>query len=294
MDFNALLIFVRVVQAGSFSAAGRQLNMPVSTVSTKISQLETRLGVSLLVRTTRKLQLTDAGTRYYRHALDACSAIEAAEASTSEGQAEISGLVRMTSPVEMGIHLLTDAVSDFLESNPNVQVELILTNHLVDLIGDGIDFAVRVGALEDSSLVAKRVGASNFQLYASPAYLKKHGEPRKPEDLSKHHCLNFYGNVSDVWELTCNGESVKVGIKGPVAANNLISLHRLALEGRGVSLLPRYLSSEAVTQGKLKHILKGCTSDRFIVHLVHPHQKFVPKRVRVLMDFVAQRLHERI
>jgi DNA-binding transcriptional LysR family regulator len=290
MDLNSAWIFVRVVQSGSLSAAARQLQIPVSTVSTKISQLEERLGVSLLIRTTRKLQLTEAGSRYLQLASEACKAIEAAEASTTSEQQEASGLVRMTAPVEMGSTLLTDAISQFKGEHPKVQVELILTDRVVDLVGEGIDLAVRIGALEDSTLVAKKIGSSYFQAYASPSYLKKHGEPRTPQDLRKHDCLNFQGPVKDVWELQKGGKRAQVEIQGSFSANNLVALQRLALQGRGIALLPRYFCLEDVADGRLRHVLKGYDSDRFVVHLVYPNQKFIPLRVRLMMDFMARNL----
>jgi len=290
MDLNSAWIFVRVVQSGSLSAAARLLQMPVSTVSTKISQLEERLGVSLLVRTTRKLQLTEAGSRYLQLASEACKAIEAAEASTTAEQQEASGIVRITAPVEMGSTLLADAISKFQGAHPKVQVELILTDRVVDLVGEGIDLAVRIGALEDSSLVARKIGSSHFQAYASPSYLKKHGEPRTPQDLRNHDCLNFQGPVKDLWELQNRGKRAQVEIEGSFSSNNLVALQRLALQGRGIALLPPYFCAEDVARGRLKHILKDYDSDRFVVHLVHPNQRFLPVRVRLLMDFIAQNL----
>lgn len=293
MDLNSAWVFVRVVQAGSFSAAARYLHMPISTVSAKVAHLEAALGVSLMIRTTRKLQLTEAGSRYFKHAVNACSEIQAAEAATSSEKEAISGLIRLTAPVEMGSTSLTDVISDFLKANPNVQVELLLTDRLVDLVGEGIDVAVRVGEMSDSSLVAKKIGSTELQIYASPTYLKRKGEPKKPQDLATHNCLNFQDSVQGEWELDVGGKGkVRVQVKGTVASNNLISLQRLVLRGTGIALLPRFLCVEDEEKGSLKQILKNCTADYFPVYLVHPHQSFLPRRVRVFMDFVAENLHE--
>jgi DNA-binding transcriptional LysR family regulator len=292
MDLNSAWIFVRVVQTGGFSAAARSLRMPVSTVSTKVSQLEERLGVSLLVRTTRKLQLTEPGTRYFRRALNACSEIEAAEASTQEDKNEDKGLIRITAPVEMGSSSFSDVIADFLKSHPKVQVELLLTDRMVDLIGEGIDLALRVGMLDESSLVAKKIGSTELQLYASPSYLKKHGEPKNAQELKQHDCLNFQGSVTDFWELRVKGKATRVQVKGAVAANNLVSLQRLALRGMGIALLPRFLCLEDEERGRLKHILKECNADQYPIHLVYPPQRYLPRHVRSLMTFIEANLHE--
>jgi DNA-binding transcriptional LysR family regulator len=249
--------------------------------------------VTLLLRTTRKLQLTEVGSRYFEHAVNACAEFQAAEAATSDEQGEASGLVRLTAPVEMGSTSLADVISAFIEAHPKVQVEILLTDRIVDLIGEGIDLALRVAHLEDSSFIARKIGTTELQAYASPGYLKKHGEPKRPQDLKTHNCLSFHSSVQGTWELNVEGgDTVKIEVKGSAAANNLIAIHRLALSGRGVALLPWFLCAEDVASGRLKQVLKKCSADRYPVHLVYPRQKFVPKRVRVFLDFVAQNLHE--
>ncbi len=293
MDLNAARIFVKVVQSGGFSAAARLLKMPVSTVSTKVSQLERHLGSSLLVRTTRKLQLTDIGSRFYQHALNACNELQAAEASTHEEQEEVSGLIRLTGPIEMGATSLTDVIASFLKKYPKTQFELLLTDRIVDLVGEGLDLALRVGEMTDSSLMAKKIGFTGLQIYASPSYLKKFDEPKKPKDLEEHHCLNFEGFEDGIWHLKAMGKSaVKVRVKGAVSSNNLNSLHRLAVSGVGIILLPSFLCVEDVSQGRLKQILKDYNADQLPIYLVYPNQKFIPKRVRVFMDFVSENLKD--
>lgn len=293
MDLDSAWIFVRVVQTGSFSAAARSLQMPVSTVSAKVSQLEERLSTSLMVRTTRKLQLTESGTNYFKHAVAACREIEAAEAAIAAEKDEIEGVVRLTAPVEMGSTSLTDVVSDFLKAHPKVRVELILTDRVVDLVAEGVDFAIRVGELPDSSLICRKIGTTELHIYASPSYLKKFGEPKSPNDLEHHHCLNFQDSVSGTWDLHVKTKgNVSVVTKGTVATNNLISLQRFVVHGRGLALLPRFLCIEDEQAGRLKHVLKSCTAESLPIHLVYPQQKFVQRRVQMCMEFVTDNLHE--
>lgn len=266
--------------------------MPVSTVSAKVAHLEDALGATLLVRTTRKLQLTEAGSRYFQRAVNACNELQAAEAAISSEQDEASGVVRLTAPIEMGSTSLTDVLADFFKAYPKVHVELLLTDRMIDLVGEGVDLAVRVGVLEDSSLMVKKIGTTLLQLYASPAYLKKHGEPKKAQSLVDHNCLNFQGATSDVWELKASGKATRIPVRGAFSANNLNSLQRLALHGTGIALLPHFLCTEDVAKGRLKHILKECSADQYPVQLVYPRQKFLSKSVRALMEFIAKNLQD--
>jgi DNA-binding transcriptional LysR family regulator len=290
MDLNSAWIFVRVIQTGSFSAAGRALGMPVSTVSTKISQLERRLGVSLIRRTTRQLHLSEAGTRYFEHAVRACEAVREAEALAGTEQNEVSGVIRLTAPIEIGATTLTDVLADFLARFPKVQIEMILSDRMVDLIAEGIDLALRVGDLSDSSLVSRKIGRSEFNAYASPAYLKARGEPGRPAELAGHDCLGFQESVEGTWELTRAEKSVHVKVRGPLSVNNLVSLHRMVLRGRGIAMLPGFLCAEDVAQGRLKQVLTGWKAEHYPVHLVYPQQRFLPSRTRELIAFLAKEL----
>jgi DNA-binding transcriptional LysR family regulator len=188
MDLDGIAIFVKVLQAGSFSRAAKLLGMPNSTVSAKVSALEKRLGVTLLQRTTRKLRATQPGEAYYQRSLRALEELQAAENELETGRAEPKGLLRLTAPVEIGHSLLPALVHEFLRKHPRMEVELVVTNRVLDLVVDGIDLAIRAGPLEDSSLIAKRFDLGYFGLWASPDYLTKHAVPRHPKELTPHNC----------------------------------------------------------------------------------------------------------
>ncbi|MDX9730172.1 MAG: LysR family transcriptional regulator [Bdellovibrionales bacterium] len=290
-DINAAHVFVRVVQAGSFSGAAKNLDMPISTVSAKVKTLEKQLGVSLLQRSTRKLNLTEMGAVYYQHAARAILDLEQAEALTQEAQAAIQGRVRMTAPVEIGTSTLTDVIATFLSKYPKVHVELILTDRVVDIIGERIDIALRMGDLKDSSLVSKRIGHTATNLYASPAYLKKNPAIKRPQDLEKHACLLFTNLKENEWLLERGNQRVRVRVQGPFSANNLVSLHRATLEGQGLALLPHFLCQEDIEKKRLIPILEDWATKRHPVHLVYPAQSFLPKTTRSLIDYISENLH---
>ena len=191
MDLNETLIFARIVQAGSFTGAAKELGMPKSTVSRKLSELEERLGARLLQRTTRKLSLTELGQIYYRDCERIVAQLEEAEVSITELQAEPRGLLRITAPLNFGF--LGGIVADFLDHNAPLQVELVCTDRMVDLVEEGFDIGIRVGRLSDSSLIARSLGSGYGIAVASPPYLKLHGKPRNPADLKGHECIWFGG-----------------------------------------------------------------------------------------------------
>ena len=202
MDLDAIAVFVKVVQAGSFSQAAKLLGMPNSTVSAKVSLLEKQLGVTLLQRTTRKLRLTQAGETYFKRCLQALEELQAAESELATAQREPQGLLRLTAPIEFGHGLLPALVDGFLQKYPKMGVDLLITNRVLDLVGEGIDLAIRAGSLKDSRLIAKRFTLGKFTLWASPSYLKKHAAPSHPKELSQHECFLFSRFKNATWQLT--------------------------------------------------------------------------------------------
>lgn len=293
MDLNGALTFVRVVQAGSFSAAAKNLKMPVSTVSTKIARLEEELKVSLLRRTTRKLHLTEAGERFFAHAARAISELQEAQASTSAEHGEPQGSLKITATVDLGTTILPELVSKFLEQYPLVNIEFVLTDRVVDLVGEGVDLGIRAGHLEDSSLVSKKLGITYFVAYASPAYLKKQGTPKKPQDLENHDCLVFaVSHDSSTWKLHSGSKVAQVEVKSRCAANNLAALHRMALCGQGIALLPSFLCTSDVEEGRLVPLLDGWTAERVPVSIVYPTQSFVPRALRTFVDYLSEHTSE--
>ncbi|CAN5637548.1 LysR family transcriptional regulator [soil metagenome] len=298
IDLNAALVFVRVIQAGSFSRAAKQIEMPVSTVSAKVAALEKSLGVSLIQRTTRRLHLTESGEAYFKHAVRAVGELQLAQTMTQEARDGVRGKIKVTAPVEIGMSSLAVSVSSFLAKHHELQVELILTDRVVDLVGEGVDIAIRMGELKDSSLISKRIGLSGMHAFASPAYLKKNPAIKKPQDLENHACLIFSNVYDGYWTLERASEkahpksTLRVPIRGAFAANNLIAIHRLALDGRGVALLPSFLCRDDEEKKRLVPVLEGWGTKLHPVHLVYPQQSFLPKATRALIDHLAQTMQE--
>ncbi len=292
MDLNAALVFVKVIQLGSFSKAARQIEMPVSTVSAKVAALERSLGVSLIQRTTRRLHLTDSGQIYFKHAVRAIAELQQAQTLTQEAQGGIQGKLKVTAAVEIGMSSVSDAVSVFIAKHPDVSVELVLTDRVVDLVGEGVDLGIRMGELKDSTLISKRIGLTGTRAYASPSYLKKAATLKKPQDLENHSCLVFTNIYDGYWTLEKGGTTVKVPVSGAFAANNLIAIHRVAVDGRGVALLPHFLCQDDVDKKRLIPVLDGWATRKTPVHIVYPQQSFLPKSTRALVDHLAATLHE--
>ena len=284
MDLDGIAIFVKVIQAGSFSRAAALLGMPNSTVSAKVSALEKRLGVTLLQRTTRKLRVTQAGEAYFQRAVRALEELQAAENELETGRVEPTGLLRVTAPVEIGHSLLPALVHAFLKKHPRMEVELVVTSRVLDLVVDGIDLAIRAGPLKDSSLIAKRFDLGDFGLWASPDYLTQHATPHHPEELAQHNCLRFSRFKDDGFRLAHGREKFNVAVSGQLVADDFETLRSLAILGEGIAFLPSFLCSEDTKQDKLTRVLPHWRGDKVSLSLVYPAQRFVPTKVR---SFIA-------
>ena len=282
MDLDGIAIFVKVLQAGSFSQAAKLLGMPNSTVSAKVSALEKRLGVTLLQRTTRKLRATQAGEAYFQRSVRALEELQAAENELETGRAEAKGLLRLTAPVEVGHSLLPALVHAFLKKHPRMEVELIVTSRVLDLVVDGIDLAIRAGPLKDSSLIAKKFDLGDFGLWASPDYLTRHAAPRHPKELAQHNCLRFSRFKDDGFRLTHGRENFHIAVSGQLVADDFETLRSLAILGEGIAFLPSFLCSEDTKQDKLTRVLPQWRGDKVSLSLVYPAQRFVPTKVRDL------------
>ena len=280
MDLDGIAIFVKVLQTGSFSQAAKLLGMPNSTVSAKVSALEKRLGVTLLQRTTRKLRATQAGEAYFQRSVRALEELQVAENELETGRADPKGLLRLTAPVEIGHSLLPALVHAFLNKHPRLEVELVVTNRVLDLVVDGIDLAIRAGPLKDSSLIAKRFDLGDFGLWASPDYLTQRGAPRHPRELAQHNCLRFSRFKDDGFRLTHGRENFTVEVSGQLVADDFETLRSLAILGEGIAFLPSFLCSEDTKQDKLTRVLPKWRGDKVSLSLVYPAQRFVPTKVR--------------
>jgi len=294
VDLDGIEVFVKVLESGSFSRAARLLGMPNSTVSAKVSALEKRLGVTLLQRTTRKLRATPAGETYFQQCVLALERLQAAESELTSAQREPQGLLRVTAPADIGHSLLATLVRGFLQRYPKAEVELVVTNRVLDLIAEGVDLAIRAGALADSGLIAKRFSVGHFGLWASPAYLKKRGTPSHPRDLAPQECLRFSLFKDNRVQLTNGKERARVVTSGRLRADDFETLKAFALLGEGIAYLPSFLCVEEAGQKRLQRILPEWRGDAVTFSFVYPAQRFVAPKVRAFIAVAEELLKKQI
>lgn len=280
---------VEVVNSGSFSAAARVLGVSKGHVSQQISRLEDRLNTRLLHRTTRKLSLTETGEVYYQQCSQVVEDLESAERAITTLQAEAKGPLKISAPHLIGEILLVPAISEFQKNNPQLEIDLHLTSHRVDLIEDHFDIAIQVGKREDVNVVAKTLAPTNFHVVSSPEYLKSHGVPVKPADLKQHNCLLFVdGGVSKPWRFRGSKGTVSVSVKSNWRSNSGHVLRSAAVRGLGLAYLPDYYLRDDLTNGRLVTILNNWqTIDRDIV-AVYQHRRHLSAKIRLFTEFLAQ------
>lgn len=290
MDLNETAVFVKVVQAGSFSAAARQLELPTSTVSTRVARLERRLGVTLLQRTTRRLRITEVGELFYSHADKGLGHFLDAEAAVAASIGEPKGRLRMTAPADFGNAILARLLTRLRNAYPQIDVDLLLTDSYLDLVAEGVDVAIRAGELRDSTLIAKKVGIACWALFASPAYLKTAPSLASPLGLRRQRCLQFTSFGKAQWTLFSRKDSVTVPMQGNLVVNDLGLIRSMTLQGEGIGILPTYVCHEDLQAGRLVRALPKWQARADPVHLVYPRQRFVPPQLRAFMDIAAAEL----
>jgi len=283
VDLDGIAVFVKVVQAGSFSQAAKLLNMPNSTVSAKVAALEKRLGVTLLQRTTRRLHLTEPGAGYFRRCLQALEGLQAAESELESERSETKGVLRLTAPVELGRSALPPVLDVLMKRHPAIKIDLIITNRLVDLVAENIDVAVRAGPLKNSGLIAKRFVLGQFGLWASPSYLKNNSVPRNPDELKEHDCLRFAPFTGRKLQLTNGRERAQIALAGRITADDFEALRALAVLGWGIALLPSFLCAEEAKERKLVSVLPNWRGDSVSISVVYPAQRFVAPKIRAFI-----------
>jgi DNA-binding transcriptional LysR family regulator len=293
-DLNDTLIFAKVVEHGSFISAARALRLPKTTVSRKIQDLETRLGAQLLHRTTRKLGLTEAGNVYFEHSQRIARELDDAESAVGQLQGGPRGWLRVTAPYSFAISRIAPLFGEFQSRYPEVRVEMVLTNEPLDLIGKEIDLALRIGQPRDTSLVARRLGVFRSQVYASPEYLVRHGEPVHPDDLAHHRTLglNKYGHDGKdyFWTLT-DGSAVRDYRIDPVlVANDPAALHPALLTGEGLMLTVDVMVKQYAERGYIQRVLAGWTGRAAELNAVFPRGQGKSPKVRAFVDFLVERM----
>ena len=289
-DLNEIVVFANVVSAGSFAAAARSLDIPRSTVSRKVADLEERLGARLLQRTTRKLSLTDVGRAYYRHAERVVAEVEEAELSITRLQDVPRGLLRITAP--LNFDHLGPLVAAFLSLYPEVQIKMICTDRTVDLIQEGCDVAIRAGRLADSALIARRLGTLESFVVASPAFLEAGGAPAIPADLAHFDCLVFgAGTERSAWRLSRAGEEIQVSVRVRYMVNDFEMLRAAAVAGLGISIVPAHLAASDLREGRLIRVLQGWSSRDAPIHAVYPSSRHLSPTLRAFLEHLERAMN---
>ncbi|UEM18909.1 LysR family transcriptional regulator [Skermanella mucosa] len=285
-----MCVFIRVVDARSFTLAAERLGLSKSAVSRRMADLENRLGARLLNRTTRSLSLTEVGRAFYDRCARIVADVEEAERAVADLHAQPRGTLRINAPMSFGMMHIAPAIAEFLRRHPGLEIDMDLNDRYIDLIEEGYDVAVRIGRLRDSSLVARRLAPNRRVVVGSPAYFKAHGRPVDPDDLAGHNCL-IYTNapLADQWQFRIDGEVRSVKVSGTLRVNNGEVLREAAVGGHGIAILPTFIIGEQIASGRLDVVLMDFVAGDSAVHAVYPHGRHLSPKVRVFVDFLAGR-----
>jgi DNA-binding transcriptional LysR family regulator len=295
MNVESLKLFVEVVRRGSFAAAARAGRIDPSQVSRVIANLERELGVQLLARTTRKLSLTDAGSSFFDGVEDLVQALSQAVERAGASQAGLIGTLRLLSPVSFGLLNVVPLLPEWLRRHPDAHLDLMLNDALLDLLDEGVDLALRLGPLRESSHVSRQLASMWARICASPAYLERHGVPRRPEELANHACLllDVPGFAPTTWTVRDRrGEQTQIAVRGPVRTSNAVALKQLALAGVGVVLQGDWIVGREIASGELVDLFPEheATSSAFdnAIWIIQPAKARVPLKVKVFADFLLE------
>jgi DNA-binding transcriptional LysR family regulator len=289
-DLEAWGVFAKVASAGSFAKAAEELSLSNATVSKLISRLEKRLGERLFHRTTRRLSLTETGRVLATRASRILAEAEDAEAEAQSQARAPRGRIRLAAPMSFGLHQIAPRLPEFLRAYPEVSVDLHLDDKVVDMIGSGIDVAIRIAALPDSSLVARKLCPVRRFVVGAPSYLEKYGRPRHPGELARHACLSYsYLPTGDLWQFTNRkGEKESIRIKGPLSANNGDALDDALKNGLGLALQPDFIAWKGLQSGALERVLGDWTAPQLAVNILTPAGGTRPSRVTALIEFLVR------
>jgi len=287
---NELSLFALVVEAQSFNKAAELAGMSTPALSKKITKLEKELGVQLLHRTTRRLNLTEAGSVLYQHAKSINRQVHEAISAVSNYSEDLQGTIKMTVPTISGELLLAEAIAEFCQQHPKLVVDVRLENEFVDLVKEGLDLAIRTGVLEDSSMIAKPLIESNWIVCCAPKYIASHGEPKELGDLSEHNCLAYTYQTEGAyeWHFRKDDQVYNVKISGNFAANNAQALRKAALAGYGIVYVPRCSVYQDMQQGKLVPVLTEYKARSLGIYAIYPYTRHQPEKIRLLIRHIKQ------
>lgn len=286
-NLEDVLAFVRVVETGGFSRAAHRLGVSKSIVSRRVARLEANLGVRLLNRTTRGIAPTDAGLEFKARCVDILNQLDAAREAVACRERDVAGTLRLSVPLSFGVTRLAPAMAAFTAAHPRVSVDLSFSDRFVDLVNEGFDAAIRIGILSDTSLVARRLGAIEACVVASPAYLGQHGRPEKPQALADHECLTYSGGARDTWQFRSGRKWLSVRPQGRFRADNGEALRAAAVAGLGITALPDFLVEDSLARGELVRLLESYPMPEASIQLLRPGGGTAPARVAALADFLV-------
>jgi DNA-binding transcriptional LysR family regulator len=295
MNLNDVLVFVHVARLQSFTLAARKLELPKSTVSERITRLEKRLGVRLLERTTRSLRLTETGSQYLSRVEGLVHDLETAERDVSEAHQATRGVLRVGSPLLFAQAFLSDLVAEYLDRYPDIEIELVLADRSFDVVAENLDLVIHVTGPIDPSMVVRKLGIGRRVCVASPEYLAARGTPTKPAALREHACLVSGATRKTKWEFgSTSGPRARahretIAISGRYAVTSIELVYRAALRGLGVAILPEFLCTDALADGRLVRLLDGYTADETVVQIVYASQRHLSARARTFADHLIER-----
>ncbi len=283
-----VLAFVRVVETGGFSRAAERLGLSKSIISRRVARLEADLGVRLINRTTRGIAPTEAGLEFKTRCVEILSQLEAARDAVTCRDKDVAGTLRLAVPLSFGIARLAPAIAGFAAEHPRLSIDLSVSDRFVDLVAEGFDAAVRVGVLPDTSLIARRLGAVQSLLVASPAYVAKHGAPEKPQALAQRDCLIYSAGARETWQFRSGRKWASFRPQGRFRADNGEVLRAAALAGLGIAALPDFLVDEALADGTLVRLLEAYPMPEAGIHLLRPAGGPASARLRALSDHLVE------
>lgn len=292
-NLDGMTVFARVVEEQSFSGAARKLAMSKSAVSKHVTKLEDSLGIRLLNRTTRRLSLTDAGQTFYQHCARVVEEIESAEHALTDLSGKPRGTLRISAPLTFGQRFMPALVADFMAMYPDLRVDFHLADHMVDLVAEGFDMAIRITRLRDSSLIARKLADFNSFTVASPDYLAKYGEPKHPLELTRHRTLAYTNIASpNVWEFEGEDGPISVKVNPVMSSNNGEFTSDAAIRGVGIAREPEFIIANALHSGELVPILRDFQlQSSGGIYAVYPERRHLPTKVRTFIDFLVERFN---
>ncbi|QGM80784.1 LysR family transcriptional regulator [Otariodibacter oris] len=287
---NAINLFCRVIETQSFTQAAQQEKISLAMASKLVAQLEEHLNVRLLQRTTRKITPTEAGLLFYQRCQPILTELRDAESCISDTASSLHGTLRISVPMDFSSRFIAPNLGSFVETYPNIKLDIEFTDRRVDVIAEGYDLVLRIGKLEDSSLVAKRIAQAEHVIVASPTYLETYGTPTSTDELEEHQCL-MYGE-QNFWQFNENGTNVKCKLDGIIHSNNGHSLVKMAKSNLGIINIPKFLVKDELMTGELISILPHLKQEKLDISLLYPHRRYLSPKVKVAIEFLSKLMDE--